>query len=166
MTTETTGNGLPAVVATLPSWLLTQTAMHAHRLVSERLGAIGAHRFDYRVLAAIDERGAMSQASLGRRTAIHTSDLVAHLNDMSARGLVQRVPDPDDRRRNLITLTRAGRAQLRRLARQVARIQDELLEPLSVPERNLLVDLLTRLLRHHTEGSGRGTSAMTRTVAT
>jgi MarR family transcriptional regulator, lower aerobic nicotinate degradation pathway regulator len=141
---------LPAVVDRLPTWLLTQAALHAHRLVSERLGEVGAHRFDYRVLAAIDHEGPMSQAALGRRTAIHTSDLVSHLNGMAERGLIARVSDPGDRRRNLITVTPAGRRQLRRLARQVALIQDEMLAPLGPAERDVLVDLLARVLEHHT----------------
>jgi MarR family transcriptional regulator, lower aerobic nicotinate degradation pathway regulator len=140
---------LPAVVDRLPTWLLTQAALHAHRLVSERLGEVGGHRFDYRVLAVTAEEGPMSQAALGRRTGIHTSDLVSHLNGMADRGLVARVPDPSDRRRNLITVTPVGRTQLRRLARQVARIQDEMLAPLDPAERDVLVDLLARVLEHH-----------------
>ncbi|HEY2306388.1 MAG TPA: MarR family winged helix-turn-helix transcriptional regulator [Streptosporangiaceae bacterium] len=52
-------------------------------------------------------------------------------------------------RRNIVTITPAGRSHLRRLDRLLAKVQDELLAPLSPAERALLVRLLTRILEHH-----------------
>jgi DNA-binding MarR family transcriptional regulator len=137
------------VFTDLPSWLLTQTAQHAYRLVSEQLGAAGARGYHYRTLTVLDREGPASQADLGRRGGIHLSDLVATLNELVAGGFVERTPDPVDRRRNVITLTPAGRRHLRRLDRQVARAQDELLAPLDGAERATLTVLLHRLLEHH-----------------
>ncbi|HZN70173.1 MAG TPA: MarR family transcriptional regulator [Micromonosporaceae bacterium] len=142
---------LPAIVRDLPSWLLTQTAVHAHRIVSDGLGKVGAHRSHYRVLAALRDVGPMSQAALGRRTGIYLSDMVATINQLVEAGYVERTPDPADRRRNVITLTTPGRSQLRRLQRQVAQIQDDLLAPLSTKEREQLTRLLVRLLEYHTD---------------
>lgn len=139
----------PARLASLPSWLITQTAMHAHRLVAQGLGAVEARGYHYRLLATLDEFGPASQAALGRRTGIHFSDMVATINELADRELVDRAPDPDDRRRNVITLTPAGRRLLHRLDRRVAQIQDELLAPLSPPERDQLTQLLGRILSHH-----------------
>jgi DNA-binding MarR family transcriptional regulator len=139
----------PARLASLPSWLITQTAMHAHRLVTQGLGAVEARGYHYRLLATLDEFGPASQAALGRRTGIHFSDMVATINELADRELVDRAPDPDDRRRNVITLTPAGRRLLHRLDRRVAQIQDELLAPLSPPERDQLAELLGRILSHH-----------------
>jgi DNA-binding MarR family transcriptional regulator len=149
MRDEPVAEGLPAIVSTLPSWLLTQTAMHAHRLVGDGLGVVGARRYHYRVLAALHEAGPMSQAALGRRSGIHLSDMVATLNELAEQGFVERQPDPADRRRNVITLTRAGARQLQKLARQVNKIQDDLLAPLSPAEREQLTALLSRLLTYH-----------------
>ncbi|NYI90883.1 DNA-binding MarR family transcriptional regulator [Amycolatopsis endophytica] len=139
----------PQRLRTLPSWLITQTAQHAHRLVSERLAEIGGRGHHYRLLAALDESGPASQATLGRRSAIHLSDLVAAINELAEHDLVSRTPDPDDRRRNIITITPAGRRQLKKLGRQIDRIQDDLLAPLSTAEREQLTTLLERVLRHH-----------------
>ncbi|GAA2337165.1 MarR family transcriptional regulator [Dactylosporangium salmoneum] len=133
----------------LPSWLLTQTAAHAHRLVAEGLGAAGARGYHFRALTALDREGPASQADLGRRSGIHLSDLVATLNELSEGGYVERTPDPSDRRRNVITITPPGRRHLRRLEKQLARVQDDLLAPLSPDERAQLTTLLTRLLTHH-----------------
>jgi DNA-binding MarR family transcriptional regulator len=139
----------PTRLAGLPSWLMTQTAMHAHRLVTQGLGAADARGYHYRLLATLDEFGPASQAALGRRTGIHFSDMVATINELADRELVDRAPDPEDRRRNVITITPAGRRQLHRLDRRVAQIQDELLAPLSPPERDQLAQLLGRILSHH-----------------
>jgi DNA-binding MarR family transcriptional regulator len=139
----------PSRLASLPSWLLTQTALHAHRLVSDGLAAIGARGYHYRLLATLEEFGPASQAALGRRSGIHFSDIVAAINELADRELVDRAPDPADRRRNIITITPAGRRQLRRLDKQVTRVQDELLAPLAPDERDQLTRLLARLLDHH-----------------
>ncbi|WP_199432419.1 MarR family winged helix-turn-helix transcriptional regulator [Qaidamihabitans albus] len=143
------GDAAPARLARLPSWLLTQTAAQAHRLVSEGLAEIEARGYDFRLLATLDEFGPASQAALGRRSGIHFSDVVAALNALAAQRLVERAPDPDDRRRNIISITPAGRRRLRQLDRQLARIQDELLHPLAPAERDQLTGLLARLLAHH-----------------
>ncbi|MGW0434853.1 MarR family winged helix-turn-helix transcriptional regulator [Micromonospora sp. NPDC003197] len=133
----------------LPSWLLTQTASHAHRLVSEGFSAVHARGYHYRLLATLEEIGPASQAALGRRSGIHVSDIVATINELAERKLVERAPDPSDRRRNIISLTVAGKRQLRRLEKQLAETQDELLAPLSPEERQRLTGLLSRLLDHH-----------------
>jgi MarR family transcriptional regulator, lower aerobic nicotinate degradation pathway regulator len=144
----------PTRMTSLPSWLMTQAAAHAHRLVTEGFAAVEARGYHYRLLAALEEFGPDSQAGLGRRSGIHFSDVVAAINELADRGFVQRAPDPADRRRNIITITPAGRRQLRRLDKQVNRIQDELLAPLSPDEREALTRLLATLLAHHSETTG------------
>jgi MarR family transcriptional regulator, lower aerobic nicotinate degradation pathway regulator len=152
-TADTTGTrddrATPARLRSLPSRLLTQTAMHADRLANQGLARADARKWHYAVLASLQEFGPASQAALSRRTGIYRSDLVAVINELAARGLVDRAPDPADRRRNVITMTPQGRRHLRQLDKLVAAIQDELLAPLTPPERDQLVRLLTRLLDHH-----------------
>ncbi|MEV4533966.1 MarR family transcriptional regulator [Asanoa sp. NPDC049518] len=138
----------------LPSWLLTQTAGHAHRLVSEGFAAVGARGYHYRLLATLAELGPASQATLGRRSGIHVSDMVATVNELADDGLVERAPDPSDRRRNVISMTTAGRRQLRRLEKRLAETQETLLEPLSPEERTRLTHLLSTLLDHHNRRTG------------
>ena len=144
----------PARWESLPSWLLTQTANHAHRLVADGFSSVGARGYHYRLLATLEEFGPASQAALGRRSGIHVSDMVATSNELAERTLVERAPDPSDRRRNIISLTAAGRRQLRRLEKRLAECQDELLAPLSPEERQRLTGLLSRLLDHHNRRTG------------
>ncbi|SCF19960.1 MarR family winged helix-turn-helix transcriptional regulator [Micromonospora mirobrigensis] len=139
----------PAALRTAPSWLINQVATHAGRLVHDGFAAHGARGYHYRLLAALHEHGPASQADLGRRCGIDRSDVVAALNELAARDLVRRTPDPDDRRRNVVTLTEPGRRELDRLTTTLDQIQDTLLAPLTPADRTELTRLLTALLDHH-----------------
>jgi MarR family transcriptional regulator, lower aerobic nicotinate degradation pathway regulator len=132
----------------MPSWLIGRASAYSHRLLVEGFASADARGYHHRLLAALEEFGPASQAALGRRTGIDRSDVVAALNELADRGLIQRTPDPDDRRRNVITITPAGTEQLRRLEQILAGIQDKLLAPLSPADRKQLIGLLTRLLEH------------------
>ncbi|MET4925989.1 MarR family transcriptional regulator [Streptomyces sp. PSRA5] len=144
----------PAGWKSMPSWLLTQTANHAHRLVADGFSAVRARGYHYRLLATLEEFGPASQAELSRRTGIHVSDTVGALNELADRELVERASDPSDRRRNIISLTPAGKRRLRRLEKPLAESQEELLAPLSGEERERLTALLGKLLAHHDGRSG------------
>jgi MarR family transcriptional regulator, lower aerobic nicotinate degradation pathway regulator len=133
----------------MPSWLLNQAALPAQRIVAEALGTVDARRPHYSVLSALEEFGPASQAALGRRCGIDRSDMVALVNELAAGGRLERTPDPDDRRRNVIAITAAGREFLSELDRLLQDAQDELLAPLSSPERAELARLLSTVLAHH-----------------
>jgi DNA-binding MarR family transcriptional regulator len=139
----------PARLQRLPSWLLNQSAIHATRTVADAFARAGVRRYHYSVLVALVEDGAASQASLGRRLSIDRSDMVAVVNDLERDGLVTRVRDPDDRRRNLVEITPAGKRMLDRLDAQVEAAQAAFLAPLSTRERRELLKLLTRLVEYH-----------------
>jgi DNA-binding MarR family transcriptional regulator len=130
----------------MPTWLITRAYAHSHRLLAEGFAAADSRGYHYRLLAALEEFGPASQADLGRRTGIDRSDVVAALNELADRGFIKRSPDPDDARRNIITITPAGTRQLRRLEKVLAGIQEELLSPLSASDRTKFIRLLTRLL--------------------
>jgi DNA-binding MarR family transcriptional regulator len=139
----------PALLAGKPTWLLSQVSGHAHRLLAAHLTAAGARGYHFRLLAALAEFGPASQASLGRRAEMDRSDVTAAVSELAAAGLAARTPDAGDRRRNVVTITAAGRARLRQLDQIVDGVQDELLAPLSARERAQLAALLGRVLAQH-----------------
>jgi DNA-binding MarR family transcriptional regulator len=146
-----THDATPSRLQRMPTWLLSQASVHAHRLLSQGLAAADSIGYHYRLLAALEEFGPTSQATLGRHTRLDRSDVVAAVNNLAGRGLVERSPDPSDRRRNIITITQAGTRQLRRLDGVLSDVQDKLLVPLSPAEREELTRLLGRILEHHTK---------------
>jgi MarR family transcriptional regulator, lower aerobic nicotinate degradation pathway regulator len=139
----------PAMLMAKPSWLISEISRLAHPLLTSKLATAGSHGYHYRLLAALAEFGPASQASLGRRTGMDRSDVAAAVTELADRGLAGRTPDPADRRRNVISITPAGTARLRRLDELLADVQDELLAPLSPAERQQLIRLLNRILEHH-----------------
>jgi len=139
----------PAVLTQKPSWLVSEVSRVAHRLLTGKLATVGSRGYHYRLLAALREFGPASQAKLGRRTGMDRSDVVAAVNELVGRGLADRSPDPADGRRNIITITPAGTAHLRRLEALLDDVQNELLAPLSPAERQQLIHLLTRILERH-----------------
>ena len=139
----------PAMLMAKPSWLISEVSRLAHPLLAGKLATAGSRGYHYRLLAALQEFGPASQASLGRRTAMDRSDVAAAINELVSSGLARRAPDPADRRRNVISITPAGTAHLRRLEDLLADVQDELLTPLTPAERQQLIRLLSRIVEHH-----------------
>jgi DNA-binding MarR family transcriptional regulator len=135
------------------SRLLSQLSARSDRLINEGLAEVDARKWHYAVLASLQDFGPGSQAALSGRTGIYRSDMVGVLNELAERDLVERAPDPDDRRRNIITISPQGRRHLRRLDKVLDDLHDELLAPLSPAERDQFLQLLTRLLDHHTRTS-------------
>jgi DNA-binding MarR family transcriptional regulator len=138
----------PERLRRLPSWLASELARRGATLVGEALAQEGVRRQHFAVLTSLAEQGAASQAALGRRLWIDRSDLHGLLAELEGDGLVARVRDPEDRRRNVVTLTTAGKAALRRLDKRVDAAQSALLEPLSADERREVIGLLERVVSH------------------
>jgi MarR family transcriptional regulator, lower aerobic nicotinate degradation pathway regulator len=134
----------PARLRRLTTWLLHHGAARANRVIGRHLDRPG-ERMRYSILAALDEFGGISQAELCRRLGIDPGDAVTTLNGMESDGLLRRLPDPTDRRRNVVHATDAGTARLHELDASVSAAQDELLGGFSPAERHTFDTLLRRL---------------------
>jgi DNA-binding MarR family transcriptional regulator len=132
-------------VADQPTWLLSRANVRAQALLHDAFAAHGVRGYHFRLLAALDEHGPASQADIGRRTGIDRSDVVATLNDLVRDGMAGRDPDPSDRRRNVVSITRQGTAALQRLQTVVDDVQEAVLAPLTPTERAQLVRVLRKL---------------------
>ena len=141
----------PERLRSLPSRLLNLAAGYAQRQVGERLATLDSRKWHYATLAALAEFGPDSQSGLSDRTGIYRSDLVATINELTARGLVVRAPDPADRRRNAITLTDKGRRHLKRLDALIADAEAEFLAPLSEADRAELIRILKLIVGHQSK---------------
>lgn len=139
----------PKRLRALPSRLLNLAAGHAQRQVSEQLASLDSRKWHYATLAALEEFGPDSQSGLSERTGIYRSDMVATVNELTARGFVVRAPDPADRRRNAITITSAGKRHLKGLDALLADAEAGFLAPLSAADRAELVRILQLIVGYH-----------------
>jgi DNA-binding MarR family transcriptional regulator len=145
----------PRRLPELPSWMLSQVTASGLRLVGAALAGEGMRKHHFTVLLALDERGSSSQAALGRRLGIDRSDLHAVLGELEEKGFVERIRDVQDRRRNMVALTRSGSRALKRLDALVDAAQDELLAPLTAKQRRELHRLLTQVAEYHAKSARR-----------
>jgi DNA-binding MarR family transcriptional regulator len=96
----------------------------------------------------IDQRTLGERACLDRST---VADVVARLVQ---RGLIRRVRDPHDGRRNVLRLTARGENTHSEVAARAQTMNEQLLAPLSGDEQLALVSLLGRVVDAHPTGRG------------
>ena len=125
--------------------LLFVAAQAAHALAIERLEPLGLSPRAWGVLSTLTESGPLTQIELATALSIDRTAMVYLLDELEARGLVERVRNPNDRRSFLIHLTAIGRETQGKAARELAGQTEKLLEPLDAAERRQLVDLLGRI---------------------
>ena len=96
-------------------------------------------------LAKLSEAGPCSQNQLGRLTAMDVATIKGVIDRLTARGLTETSPDPEDGRRLLVSLTRAGQQLAEKAVPNALAISRETLAPLDTKERETLAALLGKL---------------------
>src|SRR5438132_12788603 len=131
--------------------LLVVAAGAAQTLATERLEPLGLSPRAWGVLSTLVESGPLTQIELATATATDRTAMVYLLDELEQQELVERMPNPGDRRSYLIHLTMGGKQTQRKAAAELAKQADTLLKPLDAAERRQLVDLLTRIADHWDE---------------
>jgi DNA-binding MarR family transcriptional regulator len=128
-----------------PAFLLAQIGAHAASLFGERLTALELTPPDAGILRLLRVAAGISQQELSTRLQIHPSRLVAILDNLENRKLVERKQNPNDRRLYSLHLTKNGGEILERIGRVAREHQDALLAALSTDERDQLTGWLHRI---------------------
>lgn len=94
-------------------------------------------------LAVLDGAGQpLSPTAIAERLIVTTASVTSLLDTLERRGLVERRPDPTDRRRLLIVLTQDGKAIVDQFLPEVVALQTAALATLTEAQRRQLVELL------------------------
>lgn len=116
-----------------------------HR-ASEQLARLGMTPAQIRALRTLGRAGApLRMSALADQLGIARRSATSVVDDLEARGLVRREPDPTDRRATSVVLTRAGQSMLRRSRELRHEALGELASGLSPEELHTLRTLLSRL---------------------
>lgn len=125
---------------------LLRRAQQVHVATWARLASADTTSVQYAILAVLERRGEVSQRELGDDVDLDRSTIADLVARMQRRGLIARRRSAADARRNTVTLTDAGRAELHRLRPEVLGVQEALAADLSTAEVAELRRLLRRLL--------------------
>ena len=140
-------DGQPAVeMAVHLGYLLKHVQLRFFELSAAALAPAGINGREAAVLRAIDNPHPLAQVEIARRMGIDRTTMVALIDDLQERGLVRRRQDPEDRRKNVVELTDAGK-DITRLATQAGKqAEQSFLSPLSADEAEQFKKILRALL--------------------
>ena len=109
----------------------------------------GVNRGEVGALSALRVAGPphrLSPTRLGRGLMLSSAGVTSRIDRLERRGLVRRLPDPDDRRGVIVELTDEGAKVVDEAVRAVAESDRQLLERLDGDEMTQLQALLKKLL--------------------
>jgi DNA-binding MarR family transcriptional regulator len=127
------------------AFLLAQVGAHAAGQFGERLKTLRLLRPHAGILRLIGVSPGLSQQELGRRLAILPSQLVALLDELQERGLIERRQDASDRRTYALHLTASGRTTTEHIGRIAREHDDATCAALNIDERQHLNGLLSKI---------------------
>ena len=127
------------------AFLLAQLGAHAASQFAARLRPHGLRPPEAGVLNRLARSPGESQRALADALGMHAPRLVALIDDLEARGLVERARDPRDRRNYAISLTDAGLRALHDVSAVAREHEQALTAALDDAERAQLASLLRRI---------------------
>jgi len=126
-------------------FLLRKVSSASFNAFSEVVGEYGLHPMHFGMLSIIQAEEPISQQDLSGRTGIDPSTMVARMDVLVDRGLVERPRSVDDRRNYEIRLSAAGRKLLKELRGKAKEHGEQFFAPLTAAEREQLHELLAKL---------------------
>jgi DNA-binding MarR family transcriptional regulator len=127
------------------AFLLSQLGYHSSRLWQRRLAPLGLDPRHVMLLRHVAVSEGRSQQALGEALRIPPSRMVALVDVLEQRGLLQRRPNPADRRVRILHLTDDGRRLLDEVMRISREHERQLCTGLAPAEREQLIGLLNRI---------------------
>ena len=96
--------------------------------------------------ATLDGAGEpLSPTEIARRLIVTTASITSLLDTLQRRGLVERRPDPADRRRLLITITPAAQDLVRRFVPEIVALQASVMRDIPEEDRRQFAAVLARI---------------------
>ncbi|MEW2167198.1 MarR family winged helix-turn-helix transcriptional regulator [Streptomyces sp. NPDC007084] len=131
-------------------YLVKNAYLDLAALMARALEPYGVHPKELGVLSVIAADGAeRSQNELASAVGMDRTTMVAVIDDLEGRGLVERHRSARDRRRNVVTLTEAGAVCLRDAERARTEAEEAYLAPLDAEAAQALSETLRILHRAH-----------------
>lgn len=125
--------------------LLRRAHQRHTSIFQENIGDNQLTPLQFAALVKLRDVDEVSQNLLGRLTAMDAATMQGVIKRLASRNLILRRPDPDDRRRLILSLSEEGRALINRLLGRGGNITERTLAPLSQEEQKIFLQLLSKL---------------------
>ncbi len=113
--------------------------------IRNMLADVGVTEQQWRVLRVLDECGTLDPTHIADRSCLLLPSLTRIMQTLVAKGLITRAPHPGDRRKQLVTITEAGRSIIRDNLAESRRLNCWMRENFGSERLDLLLDLLNEL---------------------
>jgi DNA-binding MarR family transcriptional regulator len=131
------------------AFLVAQLGAYAAERFGERAAALDFTRPQAGLLRLISREPGLSQQAVARRLGTPASRLVALVDGLEQRGLIERRRNPGDRRNYALHLTAAGEQAMAALSQATLEHEQAISAPLTPAERTQLSKLLGKLAAAH-----------------
>ena len=135
-------------------FLISQLGFFSSRRFTQALEPLGIDPRDFLLMRFVDAGEGPPQQALAERLGIPPSRMVALVDHLEDMGLLERRPDPEDRRVRGLFLTRKGRSVLEKAGKIAIDYETQLCAGINRKEREQLIDLLQRLQVTQTDLGG------------
>ena len=140
------GEQLPAALSDRLGFLLGRAHLAHSSIAQQALAPLALGVKQLGALSVLAEEGPLSQQRLGERQGVDRTTMVAVVDDLEQRGLVERRRNPHDRRAYALHATHEGRRLLGQANEVVKRVEEEFLTPIPARDRRRLKQLLKTLI--------------------
>jgi DNA-binding MarR family transcriptional regulator len=137
---------LPAALSNRLGYLLGRAHLAHRSVAAPGLAALGLGVKEFGALSVLVDEGPLSQQRLGQRQGVDRTTMVAVVDSLERKGLVERRRDLRDRRAYSLHATPAGRRVLERAGKAAQLAEDEFLARIPAGDRRRLKELLRALL--------------------
>ena len=140
---------LPLALRSRPAFVLARLAALARQECARQLAEVGLSQHQHAILCCLDEYGSACQKDIAARLGIDGGDIVAFIDGLQGRGLVERERDQRDRRRQILTITASGKRLLRKVESRLDKAEPGLLAALSPEQRAAVHQAALQVLAQH-----------------
>jgi DNA-binding MarR family transcriptional regulator len=123
-------DGLPDALAYRLGYLLKHAQQQLAQVAARATAPFGIDGRELATLAVLGADAPLSQQEAAEQLGIDRTTMVAHVDALEEKGLVERRRSPDDRRKNIVELTPAGRRCLREAGHARDEVERDFLAPL------------------------------------
>jgi MarR family transcriptional regulator, transcriptional regulator for hemolysin len=129
-------------------FLLADCSRLLRRRFEQESRDVGMSPAQLKIVARLTMSEGIGQAALAAMLDLEPMTLSRHIDRMEEAGLVERRPDPNDRRARQLFTTEKGRALLAPMRERAARIYEEVQVGLSEAKRAALIAALQTIIRN------------------